>query len=97
MGLLFRWRLLLLPLSRGPGLRVPLSHLLKNAPHGLRDTLVQVLAHKRPTRRRLFYLRGLRPRRALRGSGLLVLVRLRGTLPGSGRPVLGPLQQRPLR
>ena len=84
MGLLFRWRLLLLPLSRGPGLRVPLSHLLKNAPHGLRDTLVQVLAHQRPAPRWLFCLRGLRPRGALRGSGLLVLVRLRGALLGLG-------------
>jgi hypothetical protein len=71
-----------------------LSHLLKNAPHGLRDTLVQVLAHTRPAPRRLFCLRGLRPRGALRGSGLRVLVRLRGVLLGLGLLVLVQLLPR---
>jgi hypothetical protein len=91
MGLLFLRRLLLPLLSRGLGLRdrlrgprVPLSYLLKDVPHGLRDTILQVLAHGRPATRRLFCLHGLRPRGALRGTGLLLLLRPLGALPGSG-------------
>jgi hypothetical protein len=60
---------------RLPGLRVPLSQLLKNGAHGLRDALVQRRAQERPGTARLLCLRGLRPRGALRGAGLLVLLR----------------------
>src|ERR671926_26539 len=60
-------------LKRVPGLRVPLSQLLKNGPHGSRQALMQNLVQERPGICRLRCLRCLQLRGARLDLGPFVL------------------------